>query len=344
MNYFPDFKFGLDDLQYELIVNPGKPKVNRLEAYQAQGGVWAAEEPNLPTGVRVELSQKEPHTNIRNFEFAGRMMGDLNGWLFTLNAFYGRQQDAMLRPTGPTLCSWDRRFLQLNFDQVYDYRKLVGFTINKEVTAVRFRKTTAPVMRVEALYEFDKPFQYEGKTVGDMAWTGLNGAYTEPYKKRDQIRAMLGFDWNIYIRPLNARESFFFSTQFFVFHIPNINGQFVNAPFYFTDKVKQDVLPPLPPSRGSNRVDPWRIHQTQKYWSFLVNTNYWNKRITPQVLYLYDFEEHAHGLKAKINVSFGSHWRPELGFMAWWGDSDTGKSFGLFEKNRQVYAKLKYQF
>jgi hypothetical protein len=344
-NYFPGWEpFGMRDLQFELIVNPGKPKVNRLEAYQAQGGVWAAEEPNLPTGVRVELSQKEPHTNIRNAEVAGRIMGDLDGWLFTLNAFYGRQQDAMLRPTGPSLCSWDKRFLQLNFDQIYDYRKLVGFTVNKEVTAVRFRKTTSPVLRVEALYEFDKPFQYEGEVVGDMAWTGLNGKYSESYKKRDQIRAMIGFDWNIYIRPLNQRESFFVSSQFFVFHIPHMGGEFVNAPFYFTDKVKQDVLPPLPPSRGSNRVDPWRIHQTQKYFSFLVNTAYFNKRLTPQVLYLYDLDEHAHGLKAKVNLNIGSHWRPELGFMAWWGDSDTGKSFGLFEKNRQVYAKLKYQF
>ena len=98
MNYFSDYEpFGIRDLQYEFIVNPGKPKVNRLEAYQSEGGVWAAEEPNLPTGVRVELSQKEPHTNIRNMEFAGRIMGDWDGWLFTLNAFYGRQQDAVLR-------------------------------------------------------------------------------------------------------------------------------------------------------------------------------------------------------------------------------------------------------
>jgi hypothetical protein len=344
-NYFPGWEpFGIRDLNFEFIVNPGKAKVNRLEAYESEGGVWAAEEPNLPTGVRVQLTSKAPHTNIKNAEFAGRIMGDWDGWLFTLNAFYGRQQDFFLRPTGPTLCSWDKRFLQLNFDQVYDYRKLVGFTVNKELTAVRFRKTTAPVLRIESLYEFDKPFQYEGDHVGDMAWTGLNGAYKDCVKMKDQIRSMVGLDWNIYIRPLNQRESFFFSTQFFMFYTRDQEGQYVNAPFYFSNKVKQDVLPPLPPSRGSNRVDPWRIHQTQKYFSFLVNTYYFNKRITPQVLYLYDFEEKAHALKAKINFSYGSHWRPELGFMAWWGDTNTGKSFGLFQKNKQVYAKLKYQF
>ena len=344
-NYFPGWEpFGVRDLQFELIVNPGKPKTNRLEAYEAQGGVWSAAEPNLPTGVRVELTDKAPHTKLKNGEVAGRIMADAGGWLFTLNGFFGRQQDGVLQPTGPSLCSWDGRFLQLNFDKIYHYRKLLGFTVNKELTAVRFRKTTSPVLRMEALYEFDKPFQYEGAHVGDMAWTGLNGKYSDSYKKKDQIRAMVGFDWNIYIRPLNQRESFFFSSQLFVFYVPGMHDAFVNAPFYFTDKVKQDVLPPLPPSRGSNRVDPWRIHKTQEYFSFLVNTNYNNKCITPQILYLYDLQEHAHGVKAKINFNYGDHWRPEIGYMGWFGNTDTGKSFGLFQKNKQIYAKLKYQF
>jgi len=118
----------------------------------------------------------------------------------------------------------------------------------------------------------------------------------------------------------------------------------VNAPFYFTNKVKGELMPPLPPSRDGSRIDPWRIHKTQKYFSFLMNTYYDNKRIMPQVLYLCDLNEHAHGLKAKICFNYGSHWRPEIGTMMWWGDHDTGKSFGLFQKNRQVYMKIKYQF
>ena len=345
---FPKIEpFGIRDLHFDFIVNPGKPKVNRLEAYQSAGGVWAAAEPNLPTGVRVQLANKDPHTNIKNAEFGVRMVGDLNGWLVTLNGFYGKQQDFVLKPTGPNLVlpTWDRRFLQLNFNQEYAIRKLVGFTINKELTDIRFQKTTSPVLRVESLYEFDKPMQYEGKHTGDMAWTGLNGAYAGQYKKnKDQLRSMVGIDWNIYIRPLNERESFFFSAQCFVFHTFNQNGVFVNAPFYFTSKVNHEVLPPLPPSRDSSRIDPWKIHQTQKYLTFLVTTNYDNKRIVPEVLYLYDMEEHAHGLKAKLDFNYGSSWRPEIGFLGWWGDTDTGKSFGLFQKNREVYAKLKYQF
>lgn len=346
--YFPDWQpFNIQDFQIEFIINPGKPKTNRLEAYESDGGVWATEEPNLPYGVRVRVDGLTPKTKLRNAEYAVRVMGVLNGWLFTLNGYYGLQQDFYLKPTGPSLVNprWgDGRFLQLNFDGVYSWRKIVGFTVNKELTSIRFRKTTSPVLRIETLYEFDKPFQYEGKHVGDMAWTGLNGNYRQYKKFKDQTRTMVGIDWNIYIRPLNPRESFFFSTQFFLYYIRNQNGQYVNAPFYFRNNVKYDPLPPLPPSRDRKYIDPWRIHQTQKFFSFLVNTNYDNKRITPQVLYLYDMNEHAHGLKAKINFNYGTRWRPEIGYMAWWGDHDTGKSLGLFQKNRQVYASLKYQF
>jgi len=346
--YFPKIKpFGIKDLQFEFIINPGKTRINRLELYGSEGGVWATEMPNLPRGVRVDVTDKNHATGIDKAEFATRIMGDYDGWLFTLNGYYGYQQEntAILLPTGPTIAApWDEAFLTLNFDKKFYHKKLVGFTLNKELTAIRMRKTTSPVLRVEALYEFDKPFCYEGEHIGDMAWTGLNGKYSEARKFKDQMRMMVGFDWQIYLRFLNKRESFFTSAQFFVFYIRGKNGEYVNAPFYFTNKVKGELMPPLPPSRDGSRIDPWRIHKTQKYFSFLMNTYYDNKRIMPQVLYLCDLNEHAHGLKAKICFNYGSHWRPEIGTMMWWGDHDTGKSFGLFQKNRQVYMKIKYQF
>ncbi|MCP4717031.1 MAG: hypothetical protein GY868_18040 [Deltaproteobacteria bacterium] len=346
--YFPKSSpFGIRDMQVEFIINPGKTKINRLELYGSDGGVWATETPNLPRGVRVNVEDKTHKTSLDKTEFAMRIMGNFKDWLFTLNGYYGYQQEntAILVPTGPTIgAPWDEAFLTLNFDKKFYHRKLLGFTLNKELTSIRLKKTTSPVLRVEALYEFDKPFCYEGNHTGDMAWTGLNPAFSQARKFKDQVRFMLGFDWQIYIRALNKRESFFVSSQFFLFYIRDKNGQFVNAPFYFTNKVKGEMMPPLPPSRDKSRIDPWRINQTQKYFSLLVNTYYDNKRIMPQIMYLADLNEKAHGLKAKICFNYGSHWRPEIGTMMWWGDHDTGKSFGLFQKNRQVYIKIKYQF
>jgi len=347
--YFPKIEpFGVRDLQVEFVINPGKPKHDRLELYGSEGGVWATEMPNLPTDIRVNVTNKDHKTSLDNSEFAVRVMGDYDGWLFTLNAYYGYQQEntSILVPTGPTPVSpaWDGAGLTLNFDKKFYHKKLVGFTLNKELTAIRLRKTTSPVLRVEALYEFDKPFCYEGDNIGGMAWTGL-GPYSQARKFKDQIRMMVGFDWQIYIRALNKRESFFTSAQFFVFYIRGKNGEYVNAPFYFNNKIKQGTMGDAQTSGDfGSYIDPWRIHQTQKYFSFLMNTYYDNKRIMPQVLYLCDLNEKAHGVKAKLAFNYGSHWRPEVGVMMWWGDHDTGKSFGLFQKNRQVYMKIKYQF
>jgi hypothetical protein len=265
-----------------------------------------------------------------------------------LNFYYGTQPDVILKPKGPSLTipPWDRAALTLNFDREYSWRRIVGFTVNREISRIKLGGQTAPVLRVEALYEFKKPFQNEGKRIGDMAWTGLNPKYgLTGYKKdKDQLRYMVGLDWPVYLRFLNSRESFFCSAQFFMYYIFGLDGQLVNAPFYFNEKVSTDALPPLPGSYGNNRIDPWRIHKTQKYFSFLVNTQYDNKRIVPQLLFLYDFEEHGYAIKTKIDLAYGTHFRPELGVMYIHGDHDTGKSFGLFQKNAQVYLRLKYQF
>jgi len=337
--------FAVQDIQLEGIINPGKPKTNRLEAYQSEGGIWATDEPNLPRGVRVNIHDKTPVTGLNHSEYALRFMGNCHEWLFTLNGFYGLQQDPYLRPSSPGLVMppWDHAFVQLNFDKVYSRRKLLGFTVNKELAKLKIRGRTAPVLRIEALYEFDKPFQYEGRHAGDMAWTGMNSSLSRYKKCKDQLRTMAGFDWPIYLRLLNKRESFFVSCQFFLFYIHGKHGEYVNAPFYFKNSIKKKALPPLPPARGGD-VDPWRIHRTQHYFSLLINTYYDNKAIMPEVLYLYDVASHAHACKAKVNLAYGSHWRPELGVMVWFGDHDSGKSFGLFQKNRQIYLRIKYQF
>jgi hypothetical protein len=348
--YFPGIEpFGIRDFQIEFIVNPGKPKQNRIELYESDGGVWAANEPNLPYLARVNVNDTHPKGIRQRFnEYAVRIMGNWNEWLFTLNFYYGTQPDVILKPKAPSLTipPWDRASLTLNFDRDYGWRRIVGFTLNHEMGQIKIGQQPVPVLRVEALYELNKPFQYEGKKVGDMAWTGLNPKYgLDNYvRDKDQLRYMIGFDWPLYIRFLNPRESFFFSTQFFMYYIFGLDGQLVNAPFYFNEKASTKALPPLPGAYGDSRIDPWRIHKTQKYFSFLVNTQYDNKRIVPQFLFLYDFEEHGYAFKTKVNFNYGTHFRPEIGVMYIHGNHDTGKSFGLFQKNAQVYTRLKYQF
>jgi len=344
--YFPNWEpFGVRDLQYEFIVNLGKTRSNRLEAYQGSGGMWAANEPNLPYLVRAEIIDKRPGTSSRNMEYGLRIMGDWNNWIFTLNGFYGLEHDPYLRPAGLGLSAPDSdgRILSLAVEKRYAWKRIIGFTLNRELEWIKFMGTTSPVLRVESTFQLGKTFIFEGDKVGDMAWTGLNPASPVYKRQFDEIRTMIGFDWNIYIRALNKRESFFFSAQFFLFYLPNHTGETVNAPFYFKNDVKSQPAPPIPGTR-SKYNDPWRVHKTQKYCSLGINTLYDNKRIDPYVLFLYDFEEHAFGMKAKLTFKYGSHWRPQIGYIMWTGDHDTGKSFGLFQKNSEMYVKIMYQF
>ena len=59
--------------------------------------------PNLPSNVRVDVDDKthsRPVLTIQNLPL--RIMGDYDGWLFTLNGYYGYQQEntGILVPTG----------------------------------------------------------------------------------------------------------------------------------------------------------------------------------------------------------------------------------------------------
>lgn len=342
---------GIRDLSLEFIFNPGDIETNRLEAYKSEGGHWAAKEPNLPILVRVGLKNKKRTSSIDHAEYSARLKGIWRDFLFTLNFHYGYSDDFVLQYRSPSLVipPWDHRILQLNFDQLYDRQLILGFTLNKELTSIKPFKQPSPVLRVEALYEFQKDFNSDGKDIGGMAWTGLNAWERDGIIDKDQFRYMIGFDWPLYIRFLNKYESFFFSLQFIQYRILNYDKELVMAPFYFKDAMQTQLIPPLPYFNkrglpGGHLIDPWRVHREQNYFSFLVNTYFNKKRILPQILYLHDFQENAHAIKAKINFLYGDHWRPEFGWMWFHGDHDTGKSFGLFDKNDQLYMKIKYQF
>jgi len=354
--YFPGWEpMGIRDLQFEFVLNPGKVRQNRLNLYYSDGGLWTPETANVPKHFHFIVDDKRPSTRLDRAEFGLRIMGDFKDWIFTLNGFYGTQIDhaLYLKPgsIGLTENPRDGRFIHQNYTKEYGWMKILGFTLNRELEWIRLRGTTSPVLRVESLYEFSKYYQNEGDKVGDAAWTGLNPKF--PYKRDfDEIRTMLGIDWNIYIRPLNKRESFFCSAQFFLFYIRKKDGELVNAPFYYKESAVNGLPLGLPHTEfltgfngGRNKhIDPWRVHQTQKYGSLMIQTQYFNKRIVPTALFVYDFEEHGLAIKSKLNFNFGSHWRPELGFLYFRGDHDTGKFIGLFQKNSEVYMKIKYQF
>ena len=71
-------------------------------------------------------------------------------------------------------------------------------------------------------------------------WSGLPGARsTEGVKFRDQIRYVLGFDWQLWCKTLNPEKTFFTSFQFAHYHILNKGSlHLLNAPYFYNKNFK----------------------------------------------------------------------------------------------------------
>ena len=260
--------------------------------------------------------------------------------------------------------------MQFNYNWIYPRKKLVGFTVDKSMDWFRWRNTS-PVLRIEAQYEFSKPFNTNGRTNGwrvnpktgrfeGLEWTGfadyLNAkwygddafANYHGIVHRDVLRYMIGYDWPIWIYWLNDFQNFFTSFQFFHFRVMNYGGQkLVRSPFVFNRGVVNVTLNDFAnnPNILNKYVDPWTIPRDRFYVTYLVQGKYDHQRIIPQLLYVHDLTNDVFWIKAKVMFKYGDIWREELGWLGIFADSDadyhgTGKSFGLTSHSDQVWFKI----
>ncbi len=344
--------------------------------YAGRGGPWAVPYPWLPSFAQARLIEKKKATEP---EFAIRFKANVHDWLITLNGYYGHEHNFVLQYVGVTpsrrlggllppvghqepFAFDDPRnphLLQINYDCEYYRRKFVGFTVDKDMVWLRNKWTgeTNPVLRVEALYEFSKPFNTMGHNMNGLEWSGvpayLGGqSHANGIVRRDEVDFMIGYDWPIWIHWLNPAYSFFTSFQYFQFSIIDYGGEeLVHAPYVFNRGVTNVTLGQFAANPGvvNKYIDPWRIPKTQRYITYLVKGQYDKDRIEPQVLYVQDLNEDSFWIKAKINFQYGDVWREEVGAFIICADSDadfhqTGKSFGLFAHSDQIYFKITRQF
>ena len=266
--------------------------------------------------------------------------------------------------------------MQFNYDWYYGRMKLVGFTVNKSMWWFRWRRTS-PVLRVEAIYEFSKPFnaneingfRFRNGRFEGLEWTGFADYLNyvlygdNPFDNyhgivhKDELRYMIGYDWPIWIYWLNPNQNFFTSFQFFHFRVMNYHGheELVRSPFVFNRGVvnvtlKQFVDETLAGGQPLDKyVDPWRIPRDRFYITYLVIGKYDHQRIKPQILYVHDLNEDVFWIKAKVKFEYGDVWREEIGWLGIFADSDadyhgTGKSFGLTSHSDQFWFKITRQF
>ncbi len=109
----------------------------------------------------------------------------------------------------------------------------------------------------------------------DIRKMGLDGLPLNPQSgripKKNILRYMIGVDKQMWIRPLNRTNTFFFSLQYF--------GQWVPD---FDDRMRQGV--PIYPDW---LVFP-KVKETEHVFTAIINTMYRNGTITPQLALAYD--------------------------------------------------------
>jgi hypothetical protein len=226
------------------------------------------------------------------------------------------------------------------FNKVQPRIQVAGFTLSRELFGVGpvFCQVANPVLRVEGLYSFNQTFNTDHNTylggppnpfIGNLPYTLFDTV------KRDQIRYMVGFDWDMAI-PWNPKKATFVSSQFFHIYTRGNPGNLLQLAPY-----------------------AWYWPENQFYSSLLLKTDYLNERVSPSMLYVHDFYTHSAWIKSKIDFKWGDHWRPEIGYL--WicanqnnsrflpGGSpfkvtDNQQSFGLFAGHDTAWVRIQYQF
>jgi hypothetical protein len=302
---------------------------------QHQWGIWGIPVNFVPLPVR--LFKEERSTSIENSEFGGRIKFSINNTAITLNYWQGFQADEVLKFRGIVPDAHGGIFPPLGvvtpcvllMDRVYKRSRVAGFTLSRELDGVGplVGQPANPVLRVEAQYDFDHPFN-----------TGLNTP-TDFIVIRyyDQIKYMIGFDWPVRCALINPQKNIFLSAQ--MFHI-------------YTLHWKDGVNSPRPAPFYS-----WTYPMNQFYSSLLVRTEYKNETIVPSALLVWDHSNNSGWVKTAVGFKYGNHWRPEIGWL--WIKKNTSitqnvgfpqrnrddwKAFGTFEDRDEVYIRIQYQF
>ena len=105
--------------------------------------------------------------------------------------------------------------------------------------------------------------------------------------KRDILRWMIGFDKQIWVRPLNKESMFFTSFQYFGQWIQNYQSDTI-FPTAIPDKFVPNTVNSLTGERVPNLTELTHIKETEHIFTAIINTNYKKGSIAPQMAAAYD--------------------------------------------------------
>lgn len=214
----------------------------------------------------------------------------------------------------------------LNLD--YDYRqKVVAASMTREISEIAFgRKQVSPVLRVEASYEFDKPFNKQVTETGYVnEGIGSAALITLPENAisfSDQVGIMVGFDFPLWIPFWNSqRNSIFTSFQFFDFYTREHENKVYQAPYMFNE-----------------------LEKHQQYVSALWIGEFFNEMLVLEGLFVGDLSNDSLAYRQRIDFNFfGDFIRPRIEWLTFDSKREDG-ALGFVHDADQVEFSLTYQF
>lgn len=218
--------------------------------------------------------------------------------------------------------------INANFDLNYKYRqKLVGLSFTRDFQELRFGpKSVSPVVRIEASYEFDKPFN-KGRIVtpfGEEATgsTALITTVDQGVERRDVFSTLVGVDYNLWLPFWKSQESsIFITTQFFNIHTSKSRDLLAQAPYAFNFVEKNQQF----------------ITQT---WTLPLK----NESIIFDGLLIWDIDKHALAYRQRIDfVAMGGRLKPRIEYAHFSGRSEQG-IVGVYKNADYLEFSLAYQF
>jgi hypothetical protein len=257
--------------------------------------VWNFPEPQLavdfPAGVIGIRDVNIPDHS----EVGGRIEGVFKGVGFSLNALYFYSQFPSLRggvdainpflPPGANPLDPQPYDYLIGFDVEFPRLFMVGGSVDW------YLEWAKASFRVETSYTMDEEFP-------DTLQPRL-------FSESDVFRWVFGFDRPTFIPFLHKTRAFLISGQIFGEHILD----------HETATVNSFGLPTI----GGNEVG-FQHHEDNIFLTLLIQGNYMNDRLTPQILMAYDTEAEAGVIGPSLEYKPNNNWVIRLAFNLKWAD------------------------
>ncbi len=334
----------LQDLAFEFVFNPNADFITDqgVPLGNNEAGIWA---PNIRfpfpapggearIGSAISDIKKPGNFNYRGYEYAFRVKGVAWDTIFTLNAFYGRENSPIVKlaPPGfifdPILASDGTQIIHPVFTGHYPLFRFIGATASRDVPFLKapFLGNIAPSVRLETFYAFKNTFSDALSTFDSQ----------NTFKKFDEFRAAINIDWKIKIPLLNPRATFFINPQVYYRRVGGFTGDSPSRP-------------------GPDWFDTALTRVGRNNWlaTLYLSTVYFNAKLTPSFFWIHDFEFQGDYFLPQVMYDWSTNWRFTLGALIWAGDKLPGwengsfksnNGFELFKHKDQIFFRVTYRW